>query len=504
MKPSCANLTFLIYATILVMGPAAAAQTPSYQRTAETNAFNELVLRLEEKNINFTERSLMADYGAFGMSVEVNIPAQPDSGGGDDLFVLAVPILDVQDEYPFNGTEDRLAGGSLGWCVELALGLIDKFLSEPQPFGTLVYFAADNWPATGGGAAPYAGFQALLDDLQDREGAVIVYCNSSVTVGESPLALSILRGTGAASTPLALVEPFIQLCMDDGIPCFFDSKSGGTPDAAGSLDGADEIQIIYVTGVSPARFATTPSAAMAGKEIKADEAAALLCLYAEEIFRGGINSDEADRNYAYINHKNKVIFFPELTLVLLTLFGMTSLSVLCFCLYYAGKSRYKRVLIPVFVGFILLTASFLFVLHTNGGQNLPVLTESPAPQVKITEVNLDSEAIAFTYFTANLESTRFLDHRIVKIEIEARLPPLRYSLFFTDQSADDPAYFIYDAPMPYSSDGKRIEFILGSYPPNPLNIELALPLGLNGEFSIEGFFPGNVAVSKTFTVPDND
>ncbi|MDR0685580.1 MAG: hypothetical protein LBF83_10700 [Spirochaetaceae bacterium] len=482
---------------LLIGGAVAAAQTPFSPRNAETTAFNELVQRLEAKNINFTERPLMADYGAFGVSVEVNIPARPDSGGseGEGLFVLAVPILDVQTADILNGTD-----GGPGWSVELALGLIDKFLSKPLPFDTLVYFAADNWPATGGGAFPYAGFQALLGDTEEREGTLIVYCDSLPEGEDAPSALGVLRLAGTTVPPLDLVEPFVQLCADSGIPWFFDSEVGGAPAPAVNTDEAGGRQIIYVTGASAERSKMPPSAAMAGKKITADEASALLYRYAEEIFRGGVDSGRADYNYACVNLKNKVVFIPELTLVLLTLFGMVFVSALFFCLYYAAKSRHKYVLIPVFAVFVLLTAAFLFVLHTNGGQDLPARTKLPAQQTKITTDGLEPDM----YFTASPKSVRFLDRRIVRISTEARLPPLRYSLFFTNQAADDPAYFIYDAPMPYISDGKRIEFILGSYPPNPLDIELALPLSLNGEFSIEGLFPGNAAAVKTFTVPNHD
>ena len=501
MKPSRANVPFLICTMLLIGGAVAAAQTPFSPRTAETTAFNELVQRLEAKNINFTKRPLMADYGAFGVSVEVNIPARPDSGGsgGEGLFVLAVPILDVQSADILNGTEDRLADNGPGWRMELALGLIDRFLSKPLPFDTLVYFAADNWPATGGGAFPYAGFQALLDYTEEREGTLIVYCDSLPEGEDAPSALGVLRLAGTVVPPLALVEPFVQLCADSGTPWFFDSEGGGAPAAAVNTDEAGGRQIIYVTGASAERSTMPPSAAMAGKKITADEASALLYRYAEEIFRCGVDSGRADYNYACVNLKNKVVFIPELTLVLLTLFGMVFVSALFFCLYYAAKSRHKYVLIPVFAVFILLTAAFLFVLHTNGGQDLPARAKLPAQQTKITTDGLEPDM----YFTASLKSVRFLDRRIVRISTEARLPPLRYSLFFTNQTAA-PAYFIYDAPMPYTSDGKRVEFILGSYPPNPLDIELALPLSLNGEFSIEGLFPGNAAAVKTFTVTDRD
>jgi hypothetical protein len=490
------NAGFLVCTALLFLGLPAAGQTPLSPRDAETRAFNELRGRLEAKKIDFTLRPLMADYGAFGSSVEVNIPAGPDSAGG--LFVLAVPIIYVPDQYLLNGTEYRPSGDGLGWCVELALGFIDKLLSVPRSFHTIVYFAADNWPGAGGSAVPYAGFQALLDKLPYHEGTAIVYCDSPVADGDDPDALTVLRGAGAASSPLALVEPLIQLCGDAGIPCFFvsDDGGGGLAGAANRFEAAAGRQLVYLSGDTPARFKAPPD----GKKITSPEAAALLYRYAEKISAYGINTDEADHGYAYIGLGHKRVFIPELTLVLITLFGMVFVFVMCFCLYYAAKSHYKYVLIPVFAVFALLPALFLFVLHTNGGQNLPVRKNPPEARTRVVR----DTGEAGRYFTASSVITRFLDHRIVKIGMEARLLPLQYSLFFTNQPAGDTFenhYFIYDAPMPYYSDGKRIEFILGSYPPNPLNIEIALPPGLAGEFSIEGIFPGDVKVISTFPVP---
>jgi hypothetical protein len=494
-----------ICAALLLLSPLTAAQTQASPRDAEKLAFNELVSRLEAKNINFTERPLMADYGAFGVSVEVNIPAQSASGGGDGLFVLAVPILDVPiTELLGDDAEGWFLGGRLGWCVELALGLIDTLSSAPPPFDTLVYFAADNWPTVGGDAYPYAGFQALLDGVEGREGTVIVYCDSQVTGGEAPAALTVLRGTGAEAAPLDLVEPFMRLCAESGIPCFFDSDDGGVRPAAGSFDEATDIQIVYVAGVLVTRLTPLQAAASAGKKITAAGASALFCRYAEEILRDGMNLDEADRNYTYVDFGNRRIFIPETALVLFTLFGLVFLLVLFFCLYYAAISRYKYALIPVFTVFILLTAISLYILYKNSGLYLPAHIEEPAQAARIV-MDAESSSNEEPYFTAGLESARFLDHRIVRISIEARLPPLQYNLFFTNQAADEPvenpSYFIYDAPAPYNSDGNRIQFVLGSYPPNPLSIEIAFPLNLSGEFSIEGFFPGNVRVIKTFPVP---
>ncbi|MDR2796047.1 MAG: hypothetical protein LBB47_04970 [Spirochaetaceae bacterium] len=478
-----------VCAALLFPGPPAAAESPLSPREAETMAFNTLVSRLKSKNIGFTKRPLMADYGAFGVSVEVSVPAQ--AGGTDGLFVLAVPLAGLLS------AGDRSQGGGFGWCGEFALAFIDTLLSEPQAFKALVYFAADNWPATSGGAYPYpyAGFRALLDDAGDSKRAVIAYCDFPAADTGAPDALTVLRGTGTASSPLALVETFMRTCTEIGLPCFFDSDGGGRP-AAAVLDAAAGIQIVYVTGASPARFAETPS----GKQITAAEAAAVFYRYAAEISDGGINPDGADRNYAYIGSGDKRVFIPEPVLVLLTLFSLIFVLVLGFCLYYAAKSRYKYVLIPVFAAFVLLTAALLFVPHTNGGPNSPERVNPPAART----VNAADTPEAERYFTAAIGNTPFLDHRIVRISIAAQLTPLQYSLFFTSRTAEGPAenpsYFIYDAPMPYTTDSNRMEFILGSYPPNPLNIEIALPLHLSGEFTLEGLFPGDVTVVKSFPV----
>jgi hypothetical protein len=502
-----------ICAALLLLSPLTEAQIPTSPRDAESLAFDELVRRLKAKNINFTERPLMADYGAFGVSVEVKIPAKSASSGGDGLFVLAVPILEVPiTELLGDDAEGWFLDGSLSWCVELALSLIDTLSSAPLPFDTLVYFATDNWPAisaiTGGNAYPYAGFQALLDGLEGWEETVIVYCDSHVTGGEAPSALTILRGMGAAAPPLGLVETFMRLCAESGIPCFFDSDTAGDRLPGESLDEASDREIIYVIGAATAP--ALQAAARDGKKIMTDEASALFRRYAAEILRGGENKDEADRNYAYIDFGSRGIFIPELALVLFTLLGLVFEVAMFFCLCYAAKSRHKRVLMPVFAVFILLTALSLFMLYKNSGLYLPARMKATDPETRgVVAATAGAEAGTATndgqYFTVNLESTRFLDHRIVRINIEARLPPLRYRLLFTKQaqenSSENLSYFIYDAPMPYNSDGKRIEFILGSYPPNPLSIEIALPLNLDGEFSIEGFFPGNLCVIKTFPVP---
>ncbi|MDR3356721.1 MAG: hypothetical protein LBO04_05985 [Spirochaetaceae bacterium] len=488
------------YALILIPGPFAAGQTSPYPRyseaaarVAETAYFNELVNRLEAKKIKFSERPLMADYGAFGTSILVDIPARPGDGS-DGLFVLAVPVLGVPlASLTYNGAEYRASGP--GWSGELALGVLDKFLSEPPPFDTLVYFAADNWPAADGGGISYAGFQDLLAFSGGRGKTVIVYCDSGATDAADPVALAVLRGAGTGASPLALAEPLTRLCAEIGVPFVFD-RGGGGP-AAADLEAAADRRIIRVSGVPAARLSFAGhESPEAGKTLTPEVVAALFYRYAADILRGGTATDEADLNYAYIGFFGGGTYVTEPTLVLLALFGMVSVFVLCFLL--ASKPHYA--LIPVFACFLLATALFLFMLYRNGPRTFPARTETPGPRTLAVDT-----AERDRYFTAVMESERFLEHRIVRIGIEAHLPPLQYGLSFRDQSADDPdgkpPYFIYDAPMPYTAADGRIDFVLGSYPVNPLNIEIALPLNLTGEFRLEGLFPGNVISTKTFPVP---
>jgi hypothetical protein len=440
-------------------------------RSAETQAHDEIVRILGEKNITFREQSLMPDYGAFGMSIEALFPARPGSGGGGtgakNLFVLALPITS-------RGGKSASSNEKLSWGQELAFKFIDIILSDPPPFDTLIYFAGDNWPVVSPVAYPYAGLQALFNKLENREDLILIYCDFPAP----PDAIQIVRGKGRTAAPLALVEPFFEICAEHDAPCFFNAIDAGFDaglDTEFDNFAAAGIPMLY-SNSNPPWFNMLKK----GEKIPVDEAAIIIYEYAAEIMQNKIDAENTDLNYAHIGFKHKNIFIPEYTLVLLILFASTAVCFLCLVLFYAAKSRIKRLVISVFTLVLFISLISFAILYTNTGKNIRQITKKSQRQTE----NIVPEQ----YFTVKTEEIRLLDHNIVKITINTQHLPLHYRLFFTRRDMEDPVYFIYDAPMPYSTQGRRTEFILGSYPPASLNLEIALPLNLHGDFIIEALF----------------
>jgi hypothetical protein len=461
---------FAVSASLLLLTVFAAAQTDGVRFT-ETAAYTMLTGLLKERNVNFSQRELMTDYGAFGVSIEARFPMNPDASGGTGLFVLAVPVSCIAAD----GAETPL-----NWGHELALSLIDRLSSAADGFSfeTLVCFIGDSQP-------PYTGLNALFDELEGRDDSIIVYCEFP----EAPAVLALVRDWGKPSAPLELAEPLFQICAENETPCFFGAGDSGVQNLIN--ERGSDIPALYISGNAPA----WAIAAKTDKKLTAGGAAALLCRYAETVMRNGVQ--ETDKNYVYLGFSRRGLFISGFTLVLAALFGFSFIVFLYFFLYIVTKSRRKHIFISVSAALAIVAALLLFVTYINGAHFLSSSAEIPsAPTTTLYSASAEAR------LTARAESRILLERRIVSIDIEAALEPLRYRLFFTtaseNGSAESPFYFIYDAPMPYTVEDGRIEFMLGSYPPDPLKLEIALPLGLAGKFSIEAFFHDGLNITQIF------
>jgi hypothetical protein len=79
----------------------------------------------------------------------------------------------------------------------------------------------------------------------------------------------------------------------------------------------------------------------------------------------------------------------------------------------------------------------------------------------------------------SLEETIFQDSRIINLRLEARGNPIRFDVSF---EGDKTLLPVYSAPVPFErkNEGKRVVFFLGEYPPNPLTLEIVVPLEFEG------------------------
>jgi hypothetical protein len=130
--------------------------------------------------------------------------------------------------------------------------------------------------------------------------------------------------------------------------------------------------------------------------------------------------------------------------------------------------RYKLIIIPVLFIAVLsaMLVQILFIRH----RTLP-------ERRFLVEGNYGYPEIV----SPMIEETIFQDSRIINLRLEARGDPIRFDVSM--ESEDGKALLpVYSAPVPFGreDEGKRIVFFLGEYPPNPLPLEIVLPLEFKG------------------------
>ena len=159
---------------------------------------------LRERNIPFEERPLFAEYGGFGSSLHVLLPAAPNGTG---TFILAVPLS-------FTGDDHR----ELPYAFETALAFIDTVREAGQRRDILVAFLADEWSALPQGDTsagdPHLGLRDLYSRLELPEDTAMVYLDMYAEAGE----LVIHHGARRALAPLNLLRGLVRLCDSSGIP----------------------------------------------------------------------------------------------------------------------------------------------------------------------------------------------------------------------------------------------------------------------------------------------
>ena len=127
--------------------------------------------------------------------------------------------------------------------------------------------------------------------------------------------------------------------------------------------------------------------------------------------------------------------------------------------------KYRLILIPaLIVSVLLIMVVQILLLH-----------EKPAPERRIYNVE-DRQGIRLVSKTVI-----FQDSRIITLLIEAEEIPVRFDVFIESKN-DASLQPVYSASVPFTREdgGKRVNFSLGENPPNPLTIEIVLPLEFEG------------------------
>ena len=111
--------------------------------------------------------------------------------------------------------------------------------------------------------------------------------------------------------------------------------------------------------------------------------------------------------------------------------------------------------------------------------------------------------------TLSLTDIAFQDSRIISLTIAAKGNPVRFDV--SAVSGSDKNYLlVYSASVPFerNGEGTRISFLLGERPPNPLSMEIVLPLGFEGKLETAALYntwdlaidPGRKPESKDYVL----
>ncbi|MDR2864122.1 MAG: hypothetical protein LBV68_00745, partial [Spirochaetaceae bacterium] len=352
--------------------PDALVKKETYKNVRNREQMREALLkeRLHAENIPFTQVSLFEDYGAYGNSIYVYVPSSSGWENADSTdsqtdfskqesaenslndenntrLVLAVPISSVYDN------DDDFHFG-----FQFALSCIKKALQEPPAVPFCVAFLADEWESINGAPA-FAGFRALLDSLETDGNALVLYANLRAYAAK----MSIVQASKQYTVPLALLEPFVNLCVKDDIEIDFLSdynflyKIGIAPDTE-QLNMASEssIPILYLSAEEG--IDSSPSF----NEINADKLSGLVLEWAQTIsnFHEKIIKDNI-KKYTIFKFKNRIFIVQEKNIVFFTYIANLALLFISVLLYKHAEKQNKFFYLVLLLFFILNIVIALFI-----------------------------------------------------------------------------------------------------------------------------------------------
>jgi hypothetical protein len=141
------------------------------------------------------------------------------------------------------------------------------------------------------------------------------------------------------------------------------------------------------------------------------------------------------------------------------------------------KSRRFRLFKPgqKLIPGILLAALFLLMPL----QIVLLKLQNPSGQIFFAEIHNDE------ILNLSIVDLPFQDSRIITLRAAALGKPVRFDVFlesFGEASLSPP----YSAMVPFlqGSEGRRIDFSLGEFPPNPLVMEIVVPQTFNARLSV--------------------
>jgi hypothetical protein len=160
---------------------------------------------LNERKIPFESRSLFAEFGGFGSSIHVLLPASAEAGEKKPgIFILALP-------FSFDGDDQR----DFPYAFTVALDFIDRVRAEGLQIDAMAAFLGDEQPVLRSDqSVPHLGLMDLYSRLELPEDAVMIYLDMCGETGE----IVVHHGARRTLAPLNILRPLARICEERKIP----------------------------------------------------------------------------------------------------------------------------------------------------------------------------------------------------------------------------------------------------------------------------------------------
>ncbi|MDR2417939.1 MAG: hypothetical protein LBD79_02670 [Treponema sp.] len=131
---------------------------------------------------------------------------------------------------------------------------------------------------------------------------------------------------------------------------------------------------------------------------------------------------------------------------------------------------------------ILLVGLVVFMIYMNR------LAKVPMAEAERRNVIEEAGSTAPELLTIDTLTEVFLERRTVQINLLARGEPVRFDLYLDSNDGSQPV--LYSAPMPFETNEQKnsLALIMGECPPNPLTLEIVVPLDFSGVLRVEALY----------------
>jgi hypothetical protein len=348
-------LFFVCFIALSLFPPAipAAPEKPD----SESALLHAVARALEEQGVPFEERPLFAEFGGFGSSIHVRIPAAPNSENraGERALVLAVPLsgAEEKDAAPSGGLARRLPFG-----VETALAFIRSAAdsSFPQPV-TLAFLGNETSRLPKDSRDPNfrLGLEDLYTTLEDPENTVLLYMD----IAAPPQRVIIHHGAGRMISSRAALETLCRLWDAAPVPADLAVRFNELY-KLGLVSGPDSIRSAHARLIDALYLAGETARSGDAAVAPADLARSLID-YAGAL--GGA-AGSLDRHFLIASFGRKVFFVPESVTVMVFL-GITGLFFMGVLTYFTLYRKRAVVLWRMFLGYAWVFPLFILALTVS-------------------------------------------------------------------------------------------------------------------------------------------